>query len=167
MRIGLISDTHDNLVALDRALAALEAADVAAVIHAGDFCSPFALKMMLGRLRVPWVGVFGNNDGERRGLARLLPDLCDGPRGVELGGRRFCVVHDAAALAGEPQAAEVDVVVCGHTHEPQAERREGVLHVNPGECCGWLTGLCRVSLLDTETLALDNLVVHHQERPGS
>jgi len=96
MRIGLISDTHDNLVALDRALAALEAAGVEAVIHAGDFCSPFALKLLLGRLRVPLLGVFGNNDGERRGLARLLPDLCDGPRRFDLGGRRFCLVHDAA-----------------------------------------------------------------------
>lgn len=164
MRIGLISDTHDNLVALDRALAALEAAGVEAVIHAGDFCSPFALRFMQGCLGVPLLGVFGNNDGERQGLARLLPDLCDGPRRFDLGGRRFCLVHDAAALAGD-DAAAADIVVCGHTHEPLAERRGGALYVNPGECCGWLTGLCRVSLLDTETLAVDNRVIYHQERP--
>ncbi|MBN2584162.1 MAG: metallophosphoesterase, partial [Planctomycetes bacterium] len=156
----------DNLVALDRALAAFEDAGVETVIHAGDFCSPFALKMMLARLSVPLVAVFGNNDGERRGLARMLPDLCDGPRRFELADRKFCLLHDPAALAHEDEMAS-DIVVCGHTHEVQAELRNGTLYVNPGECCGWLSGLCRVSILDTATLAVQNQVVYEQERPGS
>ena len=33
--------------------------------------------------------------------------------------------------------------------------RDGVLTLNPGECCGWLTGRCTVALLETETMAVE------------
>ena len=32
----------------------------------------------------------------------------------------------------DPRAAGVRVVVCGHSHEPSVEERDGVLFVNPG-----------------------------------
>jgi len=166
MMIGIVSDTHDHLEATTKALEAFEAARVEAVIHAGDFVAPFTLKLMLERLGdVPLIGVFGNNDGERRGLAHLLPDLVAGARHVELGGRKICVVHDLAALPHEIEIAS-DIIVSGHTHtKPVAESREGRLYVNPGECCGWLTGFCRVSLLDTAALTVQNLTVMKLERP--
>jgi hypothetical protein len=166
MRIGVFSDTHDNLVATAKALDAFEAAAVEAVVHAGDFVAPFTLKYILARLKgLPLVAVLGNNDGERRGLARLLPDLADGPRHVELGGRKICVIHDLAALHHEDEMSS-DIVVAGHTHEPVCDLREGRLTLNPGECCGWLSGICRASILDTATLKVDNLVLMEQERPG-
>jgi len=44
---------------------------------------------------------------------------------------------------------------------------EGRLYLNPGECCGWLTGTGRASILDTEAMAAQNRVVLEQERPRS
>ena len=166
MRIGILSDTHDHLTATAKALEAFEAAGVGAVIHAGDFVAPFVLRYILGRLGdIPLVGVFGNNDGERRGLAKLLPDLEDGPRHVELGGRKICVIHDLLALPHEDEMSS-DIIVSGHTHlAPQCELREGRLYVNPGECCGWLTGICRASILDTAAPTVQNLALMEQERP--
>lgn len=165
MRIGVFSDTHDHLVAIDKALRAFDDEGVEAVIHAGDFCAPFALKLILARLKVPLVAVFGNNDGERRGLARLLPDLCNGPRHVEMGGRKICLVHDAASLTHEDEMS-ADVIISGHTHaDPTCELTEGRLYLNPGECCGWMTGVGRASILDTAAMAAHNLVLLQQERP--
>lgn len=166
MRIGIFTDTHDHLVAIDKALTAFEEAGVEAIIHAGDFCSPFALEMIVKRVEVPLYAVFGNNDGERHGLARLLPDLCDGPRHFELGEKKFCLIHDIDKLSHDDEMAS-DVIVCGHVHTAaRAELRGEILYVDAGECCGWLTGLCRVSILDTATLAVQNQVVYEQERPG-
>jgi len=165
VRIGVFGDTHDHLIAIDRALTLFEDQGVEAIIHTGDFCSPFALKLIVERARVPFRGVYGNNDGERRGLARLCPDLCDGPRHVELGGRKLCLIHDAAKLAHEDEMA-ADIVISGHTHGPPVCRvNEGRLYLNPGECCGWLAGTGRASILDTEAMTAHNLLVLEQERP--
>ena len=43
----------------------------------------------------------------------------------------------------------------GNTHEVVNERRGGVLHLNPGECCGWVSGRCTAAVLDTDTLAAE------------
>jgi len=42
------------------------------------------------------------------------------------------MVHAIDDLDLDPRAARVDVVVYGHSHQPSAVKREGVLYLNPG-----------------------------------
>jgi predicted phosphodiesterase len=51
---------------------------------------------------------------------------------VQFGEVFVYALHDIAQLDIEPNAAGVHVVVSGHSHRPSAERRDGVLYVNPG-----------------------------------
>jgi len=154
MRIGVISDTHDRLPTMRQALATFAREGVGAVLHAGDLVAPFAAKLLSGRdlprgaaLHV----VYGNNDGERAGLAAILPQITDGPLRLRLAGVAVVMVHDETVLT--PAEVEgADVVVVGHTHEPVNERRDGRLVLNPGEACGWVTGRCTAAVLDTETI---------------
>ena len=162
MKIGAISDTHDNLAALAAALRHFRSAGVEVILHAGDYVAPFALKRLL-QASVPVYGVFGNCDGERAGLMALMPELTDGPRHLELGGTKICLVHIEKRLTPEDIEA-ADIVVCGHTHEPKVERQEGRLMVNPGECCGWLSGRCTVAVIDTNAMAADVKEVYEQVR---
>lgn len=162
MKIGVLSDTHDNLAAIGAALRLFEQAGVEAIIHAGDYCAPFALKRLM-QARTPLEGVFGNCDGERAGLAKLLPSLAEGPRHLELGGQKICVIHDRLRLRHEDFEAS-DIIIFGHTHEPKVERQEGRLVLNPGECGGWLTGRCTVAIVDTKALAADIQEVYEQAR---
>jgi putative phosphoesterase len=162
MKLGIVSDTHDNLPAISAAMDRFVAARVEAVLHAGDFVAPFALMRIL-QARIPILGVFGNNDGERKGLMKLLPDLVEGPRHLELGGKKICLVHDWSHV-GRDHLESADIVVCGHTHQPSVEHREGVLLVNPGECGGWLSGRCTVAVLDTDRMAADIEEVYQQAR---
>jgi hypothetical protein len=162
MKIGVISDTHDNLPAIDAAVRHFQTAGVEVVLHGGDFVAPFALRRLL-EARLPVVAVFGNCDGERAGLAQLLPDLSDGPRRLELGGRKICLVHNAQRLTHEDVEA-ADILLVGHTHEPKSERQEGRLIVNPGECCGWVTGRGTVAVVDTGVLTADFETVYQQAR---
>ena len=150
MKIGVIADTHDRLDYLRRALAVFAAEPVEAVVHAGDLIAPFAAKLLV-TCHCPITVVYGNNDGERAGLAKVLPGIADGPVLAEIGGRRISVDHTPP---GEPNApAEgAEVVVFGHTHEATCEFRDGVLYLNPGECGGWLHGTSSVAILDTDTL---------------
>ncbi len=148
MLIGIVSDTHDRLPMIDRALELFKQRNVAAVIHPGDVIAPFAAKRLLA-----WTGplhiTYGNNDGERAGLKSVLPQIQAGPLFVELGGRRI-LVHHFIDWCRPEDIAQAEIVVTGHTHEVTTTYRDGKLLLNPGECCGWVTGRCTVALLDTD-----------------
>jgi len=156
MRIGIISDTHDNLPMIKKALAAFAARKCEALIHAGDIISPFAAKV-LKAAKLPIYAVYGNNDGERKGLADLLPGICDSPRLVELDGRKILVAHSITQVP-EPARAGVDLVVVGHTHVAGLERTKPLV-LNPGECAGWLYGKHSVAVLDTARMAIEEITL--------
>jgi putative phosphoesterase len=156
MKIGVISDSHDRLPALRQALAVFEQAGVEAILHAGDMVAPFAAKVLAeganpGR---PVHCIYGNNDGERKGLKKVLPQIQDGPLRLALAGRTI-VMHHAEEDLGPGDLAGADVVVTGHTHQVLNEVRDGVLHLNPGECCGWTTERCTIAVLDTDAVSAE------------
>lgn len=149
MHIGVISDTHDRLPLIDRALELFAQRRVETVLHLGDLIAPFAARKLTS-LAVPLHVIYGNNDGERAGLKAVLPQIVDGPMMLELGGRRLLLHHFIDWCPPEMIAA-ADAVLTGHTHGVVNERRGETLFLNPGECCGWVTGRCTVAVLDTET----------------
>ena len=157
MKIGIISDSHDRLPALKQALAALLAGKVSAILHAGDYVAPFAARLLAEAARdagTPIHCIYGNNDGERAGLAKLLPQIQDGPLRLDLAGRTVILNHDLESL-GRADLAGADIVVTGHTHHDGSEARGGALYLNPGECCGWLTGRCTVAVADTDAMSAE------------
>ncbi len=152
MKIGVIADSHDRLPTLERAVAMFVEQQVDAILHAGDFVAPFAAKRLVAPYvpdEIPVHACFGNNDGERKGLSGVLGQLVDGPIRLELGGRTIVMDHYIDWIKPEDRRG-ADVVISGHNHEVANETRDGVLYLNPGECCGWLTGRCTVALLDTD-----------------
>lgn len=154
MLIGILSDSHDQLIALDKALEVFRRRNVDFVIHGGDLISPFAAKKLKAGVTVPLYIIYGNNDGERTGLKNVLPQIQDGPLFIEAAGKTILVHHDPALTP--PDAIEqADIVITGHTHEGKIEERDGKLYLNPGECCGWLTGKGTVALLDPESLKVE------------
>jgi putative phosphoesterase len=118
--IGVISDTHG--LVRPEAVAALGGVEL--IIHAGDIGSP---EVMVALERVaPVRAIRGNND--RDAWARRWPetDL------VPIGAVSIYVLHNLAELDLDPRAAGIEVVISGHSHRPKAERRDGLLYLNPG-----------------------------------
>lgn len=120
VRVGLISDTHDLL--RPQALAFLQGSHF--IVHAGDICQAGVLETLAAV--APVTAVRGNND--RGAWAEHLPHTAV----LQVGGVRICVIHDLGQLGTWAVAADAQVVVSGHSHKPFVERRNGVLHVNPG-----------------------------------
>lgn len=120
MLIGLISDTHGLL--RPEALAALQGCE--RIIHAGDIGKPAVLDGL--RALAPVEVIRGNID--TADWAQALPDRLD----LHIGDLRLHVLHDLKELDIDPQAAGIDVVIAGHSHQPNIERRNGVLYINPG-----------------------------------
>jgi putative phosphoesterase len=116
-RIGLISDTHGLL----RPEAAAFLAGCSSIIHGGDIGGDDVLEGL--RRIAPLTAVRGNNDPEA-----ALPET----EIVRVDGVAIYAIHDRAKLDIDPQAAGIRVVVSGHSHQPSAAERDGVLFVNPG-----------------------------------
>jgi putative phosphoesterase len=156
MKVGIISDTHDNLEAVDAAIEVIESEEVSLTIHTGDVISPFAAER-LKDLSSPVKAVFGNNDGERTGLKKKFREF-----GAEIddfiefrhGGKRFAVYHGTieGVLESLVEAGLHDVVACGHTHRPEIKTIGNTLFINPGEVCGYLTNRRSLCLLDINTM---------------
>jgi putative phosphoesterase len=120
MRIGLISDTHGLL--RPEALDFLAGCDH--IVHGGDIGGPDILERLVAI--APLTVVRGNNDTAT--WARAIPETAR----LELAGVALYAIHDLKALAVDPAALGVRVVVSGHSHKPACVERGGVLYVNPG-----------------------------------
>jgi putative phosphoesterase len=151
--IGIMSDSHDNLHAVRKAVRFFREMKCRLVVHAGDFIAPFAAKE-LSLLSCPVKAVFGNCDGEKKGLEKALHpfgEIREPPFEFSFSGKKIQIVHVPFSLKKEISARRYDAIVFGHTHKPEVVRRNGTLLVNPGETGGWVTGKRTVALLDPET----------------
>ena len=146
MLVGVMSDTHDDIVQTKKAVSKFNREGVEHVLHAGDFVSPFMIDT-LKELAVPLTGVFGNNDGDRAllerksGLAPTMKVTGTFAR-IDLGGMRIALLHgnDRELLETLTSCGSLDLLVYGHTHRPEIRREGSLLIVNPGEVYGHLTG---------------------------
>jgi uncharacterized protein len=118
--VGIISDTHGLL--RREAVAALRSSDM--IIHAGDVGNPDVIKALAAI--APTHVVRGNID--TGSWAARLPMT----ERVDVGERRFYVLHQISQLELDPADAGFAVVVFGHSHQPLIETRAGVLFLNPG-----------------------------------
>jgi putative phosphoesterase len=118
--IGVISDTHGLL--RPEATAALAGAEH--ILHAGDVGDARILDQL--RQIAPVTAIRGNVDVH--GECSLLPST----EAVEVGGKLFYLVHSVHDIDIDPIAAQVDVVVSGHSHNPGIEHKNGVMYLNPG-----------------------------------
>jgi len=158
MRIGVVSDTHDNLRNVGRIVDLLVGAGVERVVHTGDITRAATL-VEVARVGVPIFGVYGNNDDPPTLAAtagRLGISLVEAPLELHWHGRRILVVHDPYDLDGA-LADHHEVVLHGHTHRRTVERSATRVIFNPGECAGVLPGRNAVGLVDLETLATEVL----------
>jgi hypothetical protein len=154
MIIGLISDTHDNIYMIDRAVERFNSESVELVLHAGDYIAPFIAKHFEA-LKAPMIGVFGNNCAETETLSEVY-----GKIGVKL--KSYFEEIDSSGLSiallhghrrqdlNRINQKEYDVVVWGHTHRPSISKKRNTLIVNPGEACGYITGTATIAFLDTD-----------------
>lgn len=153
MRVGIFADSHDHLDNLRLAVAHFNESECEVVLFAGDLVSTFAVPP-LRKLSCPFVGCFGDNEGNKVGLLAgfsFVGQMAEPPvRFTASDGTRFIVCHMQRQLRGQPD--DWDIAVFGHTHKPRVQRDEaGRLLVNPGETSGWTFGQPTIALLETAT----------------
>ncbi len=149
MKIGIISDSHDNIPAIESAVKIFNDYPVDFVIHLGDIVSPFCFDT-LDKLNMDFIGVFGNNDGEWLYLEEKARNrLHKPPYEMELEGKSFVLMHEPFGI--DKLAKEYDYCLYGHLHKIDIRKTEKGHIINPGELCGYLTGKKTLVILDTKT----------------
>lgn len=162
MKIGIISDTHDNLWRLAEAIPYLQGTE--AVIHCGDLISPFMVhRLGEGMAGKPVHMVWGNNDGDRQHVS-WVADQYPGFQihgefaQLNLGGLRIAVNHYPEIGRGLAQSDQYDLVCYGHDHTAYDEIIGKTLLLNPGEIMG-LNGTSSFVILDSETLQFERITL--------
>jgi hypothetical protein len=155
MLIGAISDTHDNLPQVEKAVKYLNDQKVGLVLHAGDYVAGFVIPKFK-QLNCKLIGVFGNNDGDHELLKKRFSETTNCTiherfAQVEVEGYRIALLHgtETELLDAIINSGYFDAVIHGHSHYKSIEKKGKTLAINPGEVCGYLTGKSTVALLDT------------------
>jgi uncharacterized protein len=135
MLVGILSDTHDRLDAMIAAMRVLRGAGAEYFLHGGDVGGDKILDVLAGD-RAAFV--FGNNDWDRRELARYAKTIgvqcLDDFGEVTIDGKLFAITHgdDAARLRRIQNEQRHDYLITGHTHVRRDERVERIRWINPG-----------------------------------
>lgn len=152
MKIGVMADSHDNAMAIEKALALFAAEDAHVVFHLGDLCEP-ALFAYFQQLDFYFVQ--GNNDPalseinlalqkNKMRAAKIFHEL-------DLDGKKICLMHgdDVRLFRSKVAEKKFDYLLKGHTHFPEDYHKENLRILNPGAL--YRTSRYTVAMLDTQT----------------
>ncbi len=159
VKIGIMSDTHDNLNATEDAVEFLNEKGVNHVVHAGDLVSPFVVGI-LSKLEAELHFVWGNNEGDRNHVRQKFEEIDVEPKdfeSLEIGGCKVALIHgeEEEIVKALAESDDYDVVVRGHTHDPGVS--EDPMVINPGPASGYLAESRTVALMDTEEMSAEIL----------
>jgi putative phosphoesterase len=159
MRLGILSDTHDQLARTVRAVRVLRDAGAEALVHCGDLTGP---DIVHACAVLPCSYVRGNNDHDEDGLRAAVAAtggtwLGSGGE-LTLAGRRIAVTHgDSPTAFRRLLRAAPDYLLFGHTHVRMDSGDEATRQINPGalhRAAEWT-----VAVLDPATGALEFVTI--------
>ena len=155
MKIGIISDTHDNIDNILKSVREFNNRQVDLVLHAGDFVSPIAVESFAG---IKLVGILGNNDTDIPGLTSAFNKIHGELKGEiyegEYDGVKLVIYHGTISSKRDflIKSGKYDLVIYGHTHRKITDRIGRTIVVNPGTAKGWFFGFyATIAIFDTST----------------
>lgn len=148
MKIAIISDSHDNIPNMEKALKFIRAQKIKIIIHCGDLAAPSILsKVMIPNFRGEIHLVHGNV-GDPELLEKVAKrykgvEVYGAEGSVEIDGKHIAFTHFPQMVRKLAQTGKFDYVFYGHTHKPwieelRADSRQPktVCLVNPGTLAG-------------------------------
>jgi putative phosphoesterase len=159
VRIGILSDTHDQVRRAGLAVAALKSAGAEALFHCGDITIAEVVHECHG---IPVYFVFGNCDFDRQTLRYAIAAIGGSclERGgvVTLAGRQIAITHgDSDLELRRLRALKPDLLLSGHTHRFSDTSQASIRHINPGAL--HRASVWTVALLDLASGRLDVLPI--------
>ena len=145
MNLAILSDIHDNVWNLKKALAIPELQQTDTLLFCGDLCAPFIIHLMGQGYPKPIHMVLGNNDGDVAAIIANLNNYAHMQlhgeyfRG-ELGGKTIAMNHYPDKARKLAELGIYDIVCYGHNHTLHKEKIGATLLLNPGTLMGYHGG---------------------------
>lgn len=140
MKIGVMSDTHDNLSNTTTVLGAYRERGIETIVHCGDLTSPDMVSHFSGFRVIFTIGNMDHTTGAiKKRLEKMREDNFAGMvyKG-KLGGISVAATHSHVngKIMELVQEGRFKWIFHGHTHEKRDEVIRGVRIVNPGALGG-------------------------------
>lgn len=135
MKIGIISDTHDDVETVKKATQAFKEEKVDLVFHLGDYISPPIVRLFKG---LKLIGIFGNNDGYKYVLIKAFEEIGGDIKGdfatLEVEGLKIALYHGEFPEISEALAKsqDYDLVLTGHWHKSEIKEIGKTLWISLG-----------------------------------
>lgn len=151
MKIGVISDTHDDFENTKKAVELFKNEKVDFVIHLGDYVSPPIVRLFKG---LKLIGVLGNNDGYKHMLLRAFEEIGGELKGdfavVDAEETKIALYHGEFKEISEALAKSqsYDVVLTGHLHKSEIKEIGRTLWISVGSANRFLSESPEVVILE-------------------
>ncbi|QDU31588.1 phosphodiesterase [Anatilimnocola aggregata] len=135
MKIGILSDTHNEFARARRAAELLQAHGAEVLIHCGDISEPELIPCIA---IMPCYFTFGNHDADmvphlERAIAAAQGISLGWGAEIELDGKRIAVAHGHTHIdVRRLLATKPDYLLSGHLHFPVVRQQDGVRRICPG-----------------------------------
>ncbi len=165
MKIAIISDSHDNIPNIEKALDWINRENISFIIHCGDLAAPAVLsQVIMPKFSGEFHFVHGNVGDPKllKEVAKKFKNVkIHGEVGkIELDGKKIAFTHFPEKALKLAKKGDFDLVFYGHTHKPWEEKNGQTRLVNPGTLAGMFYK-ATFAVYDTET---DNLELKILER---
>jgi uncharacterized protein len=160
MKIGIVSDTHNNIELTEKAIKVFRKSNVDLVVHAGDITSSKMLRLFK-EFRCKFV--LGNGDIDDEALnneaAKLGFGVIESSCTFEAAGKKIIVFHgnDVPQFRAAMASGQYDYVIKGHTHMFENYVAGTTRVINPGALYG--TDVFTIAILDPETGRVERIVI--------
>lgn len=156
MKIAILSDSHDNLPNIEKAIKYINKQKISTIIHCGDVCAPSILRLMAQLFKGQELHVVkGNVDGDIDGFKKQMENypqiIYHGNTGkVEIDGLKIVFCHEPFVAQKMAQSQKYDFVFYGHNHKPWQDKIGKTTLLNPGTLAG-LFNKATFAIFDTQT----------------
>ena len=140
MKFAVISDIHDNLSNLSKALNYCRENKIKDIIFCGDLSNCETLKYLMDNFLGNLYLIDGNNDGPLWNKIENSDFKNKNQRikvfkkigGFNLGGLKIAITHFQWTAGDLAKKGAYDLVFFGHTHKPSYKKINGTELINPG-----------------------------------
>lgn len=155
MLIGIISDTHDDVIMIKKAVDLFNEKKVGHVLHAGDIISPFNFEIFR-ELKCDFSAIFGNNDGDKLLLkTKSNGNIHNQPYMTTIHKRKIVILHEPDLVDALSESGLFDLIIYGHTHRPDVRKANKTTIVNPGKASRLIRGKMTVAIIDLNTMEVE------------
>lgn len=164
MKFAIVSDSHDRWDLLKQAVTKANESKCEVLLHAGDLVEPEGIDILAtfsGKAYFVW----GNNEPSHRTTEAITAKissydnihLADGTLDAKIGETSIFMNHYPEVAQAAYGLHIHDLVIHGHNHVYQVEKKDERFLINPGELCGRMTGVPTFVIFDAAEKSVERI----------